>query len=202
MPQMRTPSSWLVVFEHFFVWLFFFSAVAVMPYWRVPILRSSTHGERSEPVRSSISMNCSWRGTGAAGGSAGASGVGVVCTVGTCSFGGVSSTAAGAAMSSSMSNMPRSSATSSLFVSLSAGRLLRSSALGLSGSGVPWALDSPRRRPPFHARRSRSLGELKTSRRTCSHSFVLTVVEPVPALQRLGHAAGLLLMRAASVSSS
>ena len=41
----------------------------------------------------------------------------------------------------------------------------------------------PRRRLLFQPRRSsrsRSFGELKTSRRTCAQSFVLRVVEPVP----------------------
>jgi hypothetical protein len=37
--------------------------------------------------------------------------------------------------------------------------------------------------PAFHARRpSLNFGELKTSRKTCSHNRVLTVVEPVPTI--------------------
>jgi hypothetical protein len=56
MPHTRTPSVRLVVRSHFLRWLFFFADVASMPYWRVPIFRSSTHGCFSRPVRSSIRM--------------------------------------------------------------------------------------------------------------------------------------------------
>ena len=55
-PHTRTPSDLLVVRSHFFRWLFFFAGVASMPYWRVPIFRSSTHERLSRPVRSSMRM--------------------------------------------------------------------------------------------------------------------------------------------------
>ena len=49
--------------SHFLRWLFFFEAVASIPYWRVPIFRSKTHECFMRPVKSSIKMKWFWRVT-------------------------------------------------------------------------------------------------------------------------------------------